>query len=131
MWLERAGGLGKRRQQRSGTPSLPSPAPQFILSSLCTLPPPVHGKKVRSATAEGRPALVMGDFNTLSRADAAAHAALGLRAWIANGTRPEQPWATQRHFARLQKKYTVRARGGGGGGRKKGRKEGKKKGGER
>ena len=70
-------------------------------------------------TVEGRPVLVMGDLNTLSPDDARRHA--GLLEWIASkgggrkrkggsanqAERRASQAATEKHFARLEKKYTV------------------------
>ena len=74
---------------------------------------------VQQVTSEGRPALVLGDFNTLSRWDSPQHVANGLLAWIANGTAAHKPGsANDQHFSRLARKYTTQASAAALGGEK-------------
>lgn len=63
---------------------------------------------IQRLTSEGRPALVMGDFNTLSRWDAPQHEKSGLLEWISNGTVAHAVGSrNQKHFNRLARKYTT------------------------
>jgi len=63
---------------------------------------------IQRLTSEGRPALVMGDFNTLSRWDAPQHERSGLLEWISNGTVAHAAGSrSQKHFSRLARKYAI------------------------